>query len=245
MHNSGPLRNRIKEALVRNASPQALPRPLVPMAVLLMRKLAEGQPVSPPSAARLLRVSLEDAAYLFRKFHSMGMAELSSAGELAGMVLSLNPTRHKFRLNGRILYTWCAIDTLFLAPILQQEAEVASTCPVTRRAIRLLVTPTGLRELEPADIFLSLVAPGVTVGITAECGPGLSGPEGAFCTNVHFLASREAAGQWTARRRGALALPVDEAFDLAYEIWARPFLTSVSESPAIRQPAQDFGKVTL
>ncbi|MGH9508386.1 MAG: organomercurial lyase [Terriglobales bacterium] len=234
MDNSSPLLNSIKDALVRSASPQALPHVLVPMAATLMRMLAEGQPVSPQVAATRLRIGSEDAAYLFRKFQSMGMAELTRAGDLAGMVLSLNPTRHKFRLNGRTLYAWCAIDTLFLAPILQREAEVESTCPVTGAAIRLLVTPTEVQKLDPADVFLSLVAPGVTAGIVAECGPGLSGPEGAFCTDVHFLASRDAAQQWSARRSGSLVLPVDEAFDVAYEIWARPFLASLPQSRTVR-----------
>ncbi|MGH9557507.1 MAG: organomercurial lyase [Terriglobales bacterium] len=235
MNHSSALLNNIKDALVRNEGPQALPRALVPMAVTLMRMLAEGQPVSPEAAAPRLRIGSEDAAYLFRKFQSMGMAELSSTGDLAGMVLSLNPTRHRLRLNGRTLYAWCAIDTLFLAPILQRETEVESTCPVTGAAIRLLVTPTGVQKLDPADVFLSLVAPGVTAGIVAECGPRLSGPEGAFCTNVHFLASRDAAEQWTARRSGSLVLPVDEAFDVAYEIWARPFLASLPQSRTSEQ----------
>ncbi len=107
-----------------------------------------------------------------------------------------------------------------------------SICPLTSAAIRLSVTPTGIRQLDPPGAFISLVAPGVTAGITAECGPGLSGPEGAFCANVHFLASREAAEQWAARRSGSLALPVAEAFEVAREIWARPFLASLPESRA-------------
>lgn len=230
MSDSKALLNQIKDSLARSASPQALPRALVPMAVTLMRMLAAGRPVSREAAANSLKITAEDAAFLFRKFHSMGMAELTWAGDLAGMVLSLNPTPHKFRLNGKTLYAWCAIDTLFLAPVLQQEAEVESTCPVTHVPILLSVTPTGIRQLDPPGAFLSLVAPGVTAGITAECGPGLSGPEGAFCTNVHFLSSREAADQWTARHSGSLALPADEAFDVAYEIWARPFLASLRET---------------
>ncbi len=235
MSDSNVLRNQIKDALVRNLSPQALPRALVHMAVKLMRMLAEGQSVSPQAAAGRLGVTPDDARYLFGRFQSMGMAELTSAGDLAGMVLSLKPTEHKFRLNGRTLYAWCAVDTLFLAPVLQVEAEVQSTCPVTGVPVRLSVTPTGIRNLDPPGAFVSLVAPGVTAGITAECGPGLSGREGAFCTSVHFLASREAAEQWVTRRGGALVLPVDEAFSIAYEIWARPFLAALAESQTREQ----------
>ncbi len=173
---------------------------------------------------------------MFRKFQSFGMAELNSAGDLAGMVLSLNPTRHKLHFNGRTLYAWCAIDTLFLAPVLQQETRVESSCPLTGRPIRLIVTPAEVRELDPPRTFLSLVAPGVTTGITAQCGPGLAGPEGAFCANVHFLGSAEAAAQWTAPRNGSIVLPVREAFDLAYEIWAKPFLASLPNSPTAPRP---------
>lgn len=58
--------------------------------------------------------------------------------------LSLRPTKHRLAVAGRQLFTWCAWDTLFLPELLDQPAEVGSTCPVTGAPVRLRVDDGGI-----------------------------------------------------------------------------------------------------
>ncbi|MFQ5572575.1 MAG: organomercurial lyase, partial [Rhodothermales bacterium] len=51
--------------------------------------------------------------------------ELNGDGHIVGIAgLSLNPTRHRFHVAGRVLYTWCAVDALFFPTILGRTAGV-------------------------------------------------------------------------------------------------------------------------
>ena len=43
--------------------------------------------------------------------------------------LALPEMQHRYRVGERQLYTWCAWDTVFITPILNQVAEVESRCP--------------------------------------------------------------------------------------------------------------------
>lgn len=224
---------KLKKTLIETISPKALPQKIVPLCVQIMRLLVKGRPVSPEQIASTGSFPFNEAATHLSDFQNMGMAELDDTGLIA-MVLSLKPTEHHFRVNGKSLFTWCAIDTLFLPAVLNQSADVESTCPITNTKIHLTITPEGIEKVNPSDVFMSIVAPGVTKGITANCSSNgscvpdnLTGSKGSFCSNVHFFSSYEAGSKWLANCEGGSILSIDEAYKLAYDIWARPFLESV------------------
>ena len=121
----------ITASLVRTVSPKVLPRRMAAIAVQIMRLLANGRPVSPEQLGEVCSLQQEDTVEIVRQFQTMGLAELDEKGKIVGMVLSLRPTAHRFHINGRELFTWCAVDTLFLPALLQQEADVESNCPTT------------------------------------------------------------------------------------------------------------------
>ncbi len=219
----------ITASLVRTVSPKVLPRRMAAIAVQIMRLLANGRPVSPEQLGEVWSLQQEDTVEIVRQFQTMGLAELDEKGKIVGMVLSLRPTAHRFHINGRELFTWCAVDTLFLPALLQQEADVESNCPTTGKQIHLRVNSNELAEIEPVGAVLSLLAPGCTVGISANCGPELVGSQGSFCKNVLFFSSEKASSLWLAEHPGAVILPVKEAFDLARNVWALPFLSSLQE----------------
>jgi alkylmercury lyase len=119
--------------------------------------------------------------------------------------LSILPTGHRFVIGDRTLYTWCAWDTLFLPALLDQEAQVQSTCPITCAGIALTVTPSGVRDAQPPDPWVSFPSPEQTstADITAS-----------FCCHVHFLAGADTARRWTSARPRAFALGMNDAFEL-------------------------------
>jgi hypothetical protein len=80
-----------------------------------------------------LRLLWSSRAYI-ETAHRCG-AEIED-GAIVGIALSLRPTRHRFRVRGHDLYTWCGFDALFLPIILGERAGVASTCLVTGAEIR-------------------------------------------------------------------------------------------------------------
>jgi alkylmercury lyase len=54
--------------------------------------------------------------------------ETDEQGRIVGSGLTLRPTPHRFALDGRQLYTWCALDTLIFPVVLGQGATVESPC---------------------------------------------------------------------------------------------------------------------
>ena len=170
----------------------------------LLRLLAEGRPVSPEQLASALDVSSDD---ITAALGSLPNLEVDGNGNVVGAFgLTLNPTPHHFQVGGHELYTWCALDALFLPAVLGQAARVESACAVTGENIRLTVMPDGVDSLEPAGALVSIVIP--------QASEACCSVRGAFCNQVHFISSGEAASEWLAANQGAIVLSVDEAHKL-------------------------------
>ena len=182
-----------------------------------LQLLAEGQPVSAEQVAAAAELPLEQVQLFYDQFKASG-GELDSDGNLVGAALTLNPTRHHFYVNGKHLYAWCSLDTMFLPGLLGQTVQVESTCPVTGDAIRLTVTPEGVEDVEPSDTVLSVIIP----GITPACDTNRTGPDSAVCSYMHFFSSREAAEKWLKENPTVAILTPDEAFQLARANWIEP-----------------------
>src|SRR2546425_4356157 len=56
---------------------------------------------------------------------------------------------HRFRIDGRTLYTWCAWDSLFIPVILHREAEVESLAPGSTARVRLRVAADRVKDVQP------------------------------------------------------------------------------------------------
>src|SRR5260370_18117540 len=65
-------------------------------------------------------------------------------------------------IDGRRLSAWCAWDTLFLPSLFGKPAEVESRSPGLAGAVKLTVTPTGVKDLEPKHAHVSFVLPNST-----------------------------------------------------------------------------------
>jgi alkylmercury lyase len=197
------------------------PLKLASFCIQAIRLLTQGQPVSAEQFAAMSHLPLDKVQAALNELKKCG-AEFDAKGNLVGAILSLNPTPHQFRVNGRELFAWCALDTLFLPALLQQSAQVVSTCPATGATIRLTITPEGVETLDPPGIVLSVIMPGITPG----CKPGAkSGPQGPVCSTMHFFSSREAAGAWLIAQPGITILSVSEAWQLAHQVCIEPFRT--------------------
>ena len=149
-----------------------------------------------------------DVAHSFLK----QVSEFDEDGNLVGIAgLSQKKHSHRFEVNGRMLSTWCAWDTLFLPALLKQTAKVESFCPTTKSKIFLTLSPDRVESYEPANTVLSMVLP--------EPNPG--GPKSAeeiwkvLCHYVFFFSSAEVVTEWfKGKDYDLVILSIQEGFQL-------------------------------
>ncbi len=171
----------------------------------LYRQLAKGRPVPPEDVAS--KEQLESSAFSPVEYDEQGRV-------VAFGGLSLKPTSHRFEVGGQRLYTWCALDALFLPHVLGLPARIESTCPVSGRRIQLRVGPEGIESCKPDGALMSLVVPGSRLKGNVRSN---------LCCHVHFFATENAARAWSSEHEGSTLLPVSGASELAQDITQRLF----------------------
>ena len=169
----------------------------------LIRLLSNGHPVSLEQLATALERPSEEVTEILRQFEDIVSDE---DGRIVGAGLSLLPTPYRFKVNGHVLFTWCALDTLVFPVWLERPAQVSSSCPVTGQPIHLTVTPERLEHFDPPSGVLSLL---IQDGLATCCNI-----RDAFCAYSQFFASREAASTWLSQTPSAHLLSIEEAFTL-------------------------------
>ncbi|MEE9216845.1 MAG: organomercurial lyase [Anaerolineales bacterium] len=185
--------------------------------------LALGAPLTPSDVAAKSGFPLKMIEKTFHLMKRSG-AEFDESGNLIGMALTLNPTNHKFVVDGQELYAWCAVDTLFLPGLVGKTADVESICPATGERIRLRISPIGIESVEPQDTVVSVVIPGTS----AACEPGQAkGAGSASCQSMNYFISREAAEKHLGPDSDVAILDVQEASQLAQRVWVVPYLKAL------------------
>jgi len=185
----------------------------------LLRLLAEGQPVTAADLAARTALPLEVVTEAFQEIKKQG-GEFNEDGHVVGDVLTLKPTPHRFYLNGQILYTWCALDTIFLPGLLEETAAVESTCPVTGETIRLTITPDGVTQYSPASTVLSIAVPGVSCNREEPAGEADRAIRAReSCQQMYFFSTRTAAEEWVRDYPGVVIFTVEETWQLARVHW--------------------------
>jgi alkylmercury lyase len=169
------------------------------------RLMSNGDPVDPADVAEAVGVPVDRVEL---KLNSWPGVYRDGEGRVVGFwgqaIAKLDP-EYRFLIEGKTSYAWCALDTLFIPPILGKTARVEASDPVTGEAVSLVVDRDGARDVQPAQAVVSMVVP--------------DGPFGydvieAFCHRVLFFASEETGATWVAEHPGTMLLSVSEAFEL-------------------------------
>lgn len=165
----------------------------------IMRAIVEtGQPLAPMHLAGHLQMHQES---LMLHLARVPDTEFDEQGNIVGWGITLVPTQHQFRLKERLLFTWCAFDTVLFPSLLQVEAHVQSVCEVSGQPITFLATSDRIADLTPSTSVLSLTLP------DARC----DSVRGTFCEQSRFFQTKEAALPWMALHPEAILLSVEEA----------------------------------
>lgn len=170
----------------------------------LIRLLASGQPVSPEALAE---ASGDSRRNVLAAIQASTNVELDGQGRIVGAGLSLVPTPYRLRVDGRLLYAWCALDALMYPPFLGMTATVESPCAATGVPIRLRVSSSGVDDVTPPQAVVSVAIPDSTCDVRQ-----------GFCHHIHFFRSAEDAERWPDRRPDLLLLSVAEAYDLGKQL---------------------------
>ena len=128
--------------------------------------------------------------------------ERDADGRLVGLGLTLRPTPHRYPLDGRTLFAWCASDALTFPVVLGRPGVIESTCGATGQPIRVELTPDGVTSVDPSGAVVSAVRP------TGQ----LADVRSAICQQGRFFVSPQAAEQWAAEHPEGEIRSVEEAF---------------------------------
>lgn len=166
----------------------------------IVQQVTRGKPVAPAALRASLQVSQDELEQRLAKLPPD--VEFDRAGNIVGLGVTLVPTSHRFQIRSKVLYTWCAFDTVLLPPSLHVEAQIQSTCPVTGQPITFVATPEGIvKDLLPASSVMSLIMPAERRDCTRD----------TFCQQSLFFQSEQAASTFLAAHPDALLLSVEEA----------------------------------
>jgi alkylmercury lyase len=179
-------------------------------AVAIYRQLAEGAPLRQEQLAKTLGVPRSEVAEVLGRQNMQSMTYADESGNIIGFGgLAVVAMPHKFTVEGRALYTWCAWDSLFIPRILGQQAEVETTCPETSATVRVTVGARGVEKVIPSGARMSFLVPDPEV-----FGEDVHRSMERFCHFVYFFASSEAATTWTSKIPKTVVLALEEAFEL-------------------------------
>jgi alkylmercury lyase len=194
-------------ASLSNAFPR-LPEAERNMALGIYRILCQGSPLSMPMLAMELQIPVDRIIEVLNRSWGVDFDDQNRIVGYRGLSVQSTDFRLEFD-DERLLYAWCAFDTLFLPGILFTRARVESFCPATGLPIRLIVGPDNLELIEPEHAVMSFLIP--------EADRVKESVTDHFCDSVRFFHSDNAGLAWTSRRPGTILLSIDQAHTLGKE----------------------------
>jgi alkylmercury lyase len=185
--------------------PGTLQRLIVPA----YRLLAAGQPVSPTEIAEAAGLPRDEVEIALRDF---GDVEWAPDGRVEGLGLTARETPHRVRLGETQLYTWCAMDSLIAAAILDQKIHIESPDGTTGERLVIEADEQRIQAADPPSIVVSWYV-----------DPSGQGVRSAGCQFGQFFGSPETAALWLARFPRGGILSLEEAFDTARRFVSESF----------------------
>ncbi len=168
--------------------------------------LERGEPISVEELAAAAGLASGEVRRLLDGAAVRGRVRLDHSGHLVGIAgLTVEPTRHEIRVDGKSRWTWCALDAVGILGALQADGSVVSRDPGFGK--RIEIEYSGGVPVDDATLFV------------------LGGYEGNnvvddWCPRVNFFANRGDAEAWIDANglRGDI-VSVAQVADDAAEMW--------------------------
>ena len=179
------------------------------IAFTIYNLLSEGNPVSIADLSNSLGIDQESVKSVLDEWSGIYYDDDNRIIGYWG--LAVEKMGHRFNVEDKNLYTWCAWDSLFIPQIIGKTAEVESRDPVTKETVKLTVTPTdGISKIEPSEAVISFMIP--------DTDKVRSDVIKSFCHYVHFFESKYSAEEWISqsdKKDELLVLTIKEAYSIA------------------------------
>jgi alkylmercury lyase len=174
------------------------------LALTLYRLLADGEPVDQDRLATRADLAPEHVTQLLGDLPGVYLDDRERVIGFWG--LTTGPMAHRLLIDDRVLYAWCAWDTLFLPELIGKPAQVKSTCPTTGTPISLSVHGLEVTDIAPASTVLSFLRRDQPFDADAIA---------TFCHYVHFFSDRAAAENWTREHDGTFIISLADGAEIA------------------------------
>ena len=182
----------------------------------IYRQLAQGEPVLKSDLAEALEAPTDTVDELLGHANLKSLTYTDKQGRIIGFGgLAVREMPHRFKVDGRTLYTWCAWDSLFIPGILEQEAEVESPTPGSTARIRLRVAPDRVKDVQPRSAVMSFLLPSAQT-FQADALKAMA----SFCHFIFFFPDRDSAAEWTKSHPDTTVISVSDAFELGRQMLA-------------------------
>lgn len=175
------------------------------IAISTYHLLAEGKPVATTAIANAVGIPVARVEDALNSWPGVYRDDQGRVAGFWGLTIAPLDPEYSMQIDGKTTFAWCALDTLFIPPLMDKTVRVQAADPVTGERVSLVVDGSGVRELTPPGAVVSMVIP--------------DGPFGydvidSFCHRVFFFASEESGRSWVAANEGTTLLTVQEAFQL-------------------------------
>ncbi len=175
------------------------------IAIATYRLLAGGKPVATEAIAGAVGVPAARVEAALESWPGVYRDDASRVAGFWGLGIEPLDPEYSLQIDGKTSYAWCALDTLFIPPLVGKTVSVQATDPVNGQRVSLVVDGNGVQEVTPPGAVVSMVIP--------------DGPFGydvieSFCHKVLFFASEESGRSWVAEHEGTTLLTVQEAFEV-------------------------------
>jgi hypothetical protein len=130
------------------------------LAIALYRLLAAGHAVAVADLATAAGLPESEVAATLDGWPAVFTDSQGRITGFWGLAITELSSAHRYESGGKVLYAWCAWDTLFLPARLGQAARVTSACPLTGEPITLTVTPEGISGTSHPQAVVSFLMPG-------------------------------------------------------------------------------------
>ncbi len=202
-------------------------------ALALYHELAKGKAVDTDQVGRALGVSPAEGRALLQRDPLKCFVYPDDKGRVLGFGgLAVAPMHHRFEVEGRTLWTWCAWDSLFIPEILGRSARVTSPDPETKEIVRLVVSPDRIEFVAPDGTVVSFIQPEAQA-----FDAGAANVMAKFCHFVFFFASRASGERWVAKHPDTFLVSLGDAFALAKRLNGRNLGSALAERARLRTPA--------
>ena len=197
--------DEVRTLLDAQGDPDALRR-LIPASI---RLLAEGEPVSPAQIAEAADLSVDQVEATLRDVVDI---EWTDDGPVEGFGLTRRPTTHRIRIGDADLYTWCAMDTLLFAALLERPLQITSPDGETGEPLHLETDGRRVTAADPPSIVVSWFF-----------DPSATRFRASVCQFGHFFATPDSAATWAARYPQGGVLTLDEAMEASRALVSEMF----------------------